>query len=295
VSGPQDHVHGGQYAIRRRPDRCVVPVQFRYRPPMKPERALVELRALRAAAEDPEVRRPGAAHDTWKAKAIALLRNALGAESPTLERFADFRYHIGIWTGAPGEAERDRQYFSERVTRAAALLDAAIYEVDLMADGQQPESRGTPVPGPETVFLVHGHDGAARHEVARFIERITGKPPVILDEQAGQGQTLVEKFEAHAGTATYAIVLATPDDVGRVRSADPSADKPRARQNVVFELGYFFGKLGRHRVAVLGSGVEKPSDVDGLVYIAYPGGNWQIELAKELHTAGVSLDMARLL
>jgi predicted nucleotide-binding protein len=64
---------------------------------------------------------------------------------------------------------------------------------------------------------------------------------------------------------------------------------------VVFELGFFFGKLGRKRVAVLNSGVEKPSDVDGLAYITYPAGNWQVELAKELHAAGVAVDMTRLL
>lgn len=145
------------------------------------------------------------------------------------------------------------------------------------------------------MFLVHGHDGAAKHEVARFVERITGKSPVILDEQVNRGRTLVEKFEAHATTAAYAIVLVTPDDVGRVNGTDPATDQPRARQNVVFELGYFFGKLGRNRVAVLNSGVKKPSDVDGLVYIGYPAGNWQVELAKELHAAGVPVDMIRLL
>jgi predicted nucleotide-binding protein len=125
------------------------------------------------------------------------------------------------------------------------------------------------------VFLVHGHNGAAKHEVARFVERITGKAPVILDEQTSRGRTLIEKFETHAATAAYAIVLATPDDVGRINGTDPATDQPRARQNVVFELGYFFGKLGRDRVTVLNSGVEKPSDVDGLAYIDYPASNWK--------------------
>lgn len=105
----------------------------------------------------------------------------------------------------------------------------------------------------------------------------------------------MEKSEAHATTAAYAIVLATPDDVGRANNADPAADQPRARQNVVFELGYFFGKLGRDRVAVLNSGVEKPSDVNGLAYISYPAGNWQVELANELNAANVPVDMTSLL
>lgn len=261
------------------------------------DRALVELKALKEAASTAKVQREGATHDGWKAKVIVVMRQALGDQSTTLDRFTDLRYTVGIWTGAPGEAEDDRRYFASQVARAVALIDAAIYEIELMTEGQSTETEPVPgvPPGAETVFLVHGHNGAAKHEVARFVERITGKPPVILDEQANRGQTLAEKFETHATTAVYAIVLATPDDVGRVSGTAPAIDQPRARQNVVFELGYFFGKLGRDRVAVLNSGVEKPSDVDGLVYINFPANNWQVELAKELHMAGVTVDMARLL
>ncbi|MCA1606184.1 MAG: nucleotide-binding protein [Acidobacteria bacterium] len=264
---------------------------------MRSDRALVEMKALKEAAATAEVQRSSAAHDAWKAKVIVVMRQALGDQSTTLDRFTNLRYTVGLWTGAPVEAERDRRYFASQVTRAAALIDAAIYEVELMAEGQSVETQPVPGISPDTatVFLVHGHNGAAKHEVARFIERITGKPPVILDEQANQGRTLMEKFEAHANTAAYAIVLATPDDVGRIQGTDPATDQPRARQNVVFELGYFFGKLGRDRVAVLNNGVEKPSDVDGLAYISYPASNWQVELAKELHTAGVSVDMNRSL
>jgi hypothetical protein len=161
---------------------------------MRSDRTLAELKALREAAATPEVQREGPAHDAWNAKTIMVMRQALGDKSTTLDRFTNLSYFIGVWNGAPGEVERDRQYFASQVTRAAALIDAAIYEVELMADGQ---SAGTePVPGisagAETVFLVHGHNGAAKHEVARFVGRITGKSPVILDEQAIRGQTLVE-------------------------------------------------------------------------------------------------------
>lgn len=261
---------------------------------MKLDRALTELRALKEAAATPEVQRSGAEHDAWRAKTLVVMRQALGEESTTLKQFDKFRYQIGVWSGAPGEAERDRRYFASRVTRAVALIDAAIYEVELAAEGQEPASEQAIVPGSDTVFLVHGHDGSAKYDVARFVERVTGRPPVILDEQANQGWTLVEKFEANAATARFAIVLLTPDDLGRARDGS-AADQPRARQNVVFELGFFFGKLGRHRVAVLNKGVEKPSDVDGLAYINYPAGNWQVELAKELHEAGVPVDMTRLI
>ncbi len=145
----------------------------------------------------------------------------------------------------------------------------------------------------ETVFLVHGHDHGARHEVARVIQQLTGAEPVILDEQASRGRTLVEKFEQHATAARFAVVLLTADDIGGPR--DGMRQQPRARQNVVFELGYFFGTLGRdHVVVLITAGVEKPSDVDGLGYIRYPDGDWKVELAREMTAAGLHADRTKL-
>ena len=108
---------------------------------------------------------------------------------------------------------------------------------------------------PDTIFLVHGHD-QARHEIARFLERITKDVEVVvLSEQASRGRTVIEKFEEHGAVASFAVVLLTPDDIGRAVTA--SETMPRARQNVVFELGYFYGKLGRDRVVVLNKGMSR--------------------------------------
>ena len=144
-----------------------------------------------------------------------------------------------------------------------------------------------------SVFVVHGHDQAIRETVAGFIERI-GLEVVILHEQPNQGRTLIEKFEAHS-TVAYAVVLLTPDDT--VRSQASEATIARARQNVIFELGYFFGTLGRQRVAALYvPGVELPTDVSGLAYIQVDAnGAWKFLLAKELAAAGLPVDSSRLL
>lgn len=155
-----------------------------------------------------------------------------------------------------------------------------------------PAETGGPVN--QKIFIVHGHDNAALQETARVLERATGLEVVILREQPNGGRTLIEKFEEHAGEAAYAVVLLTADDEGGVISS--SVRQPRARQNVVFELGFFFGRLGRQNVAVLiANGVEQPSDVDGLAYIELDSaGAWRWTLGRELMRGGIDVDMKRI-
>jgi predicted nucleotide-binding protein len=138
---------------------------------------------------------------------------------------------------------------------------------------------------PAAIFLVHGRDTGSKYEVARWLEQSVSADVVILDEQANRGQTIIEKFQAHADAAKFAVVLLTSDDVGGVHGGDL---RPRARQNVIFELGYFYGKLGRERVAVLNDGVEEPSDFLGSGYISFSG-NWKDLLGRELRAAGFDL------
>lgn len=140
------------------------------------------------------------------------------------------------------------------------------------------------------VFIVHGRDEAAKEAVARFIEQL-GLHSVVLHEMPNGGRTIIEKFEEYSNVG-FAVVLLTPDDIG----ASPEQReqmKPRARQNVILELGYFLGKLGRNRVCLLyKEGVEIPSDYHGVLYVPMDTGNgWRLELAKELKHAGFKIDM----
>ena len=140
------------------------------------------------------------------------------------------------------------------------------------------------------VFLVHGHDEGSRESVARYIEGL-GLTAIILHEQASEGRTIIEKLEHHADVS-FAIVLLTPDDVGAAHDERDEL-RLRARQNVVLELGYFVGKLGRRRVCALHKGsVELPSDYAGVVYIPFDDtGGWRLPLARELKAAGFSIDL----
>jgi len=142
------------------------------------------------------------------------------------------------------------------------------------------------------VFIVHGHDDAARQTVCRFVERL-GLEAIILHEQLNQGQTIIEKFERYSDVG-FAIAILSPDDLGRSKQAKKL--NTRARQNVILELGYFIGKLGRNRVCSLKTGdVEIPSDILGVIWQDMDNvGAWQLRVAREMQAAGYNIDLNRL-
>lgn len=142
------------------------------------------------------------------------------------------------------------------------------------------------------VFIVHGHDGESKEKVARFVERMELEA-IILHEQASGGKTIIEKIEEYSDV-NFAIVLLTPDDVGGL-AKNPENILPRARQNVIVELGYMIAKLDRSKVCLLNKGVEMPSDFYGVVYLELDDKEaWKINLAKEMKKAGLEVDMNKL-
>ncbi|WP_280288897.1 TIR domain-containing protein [Pseudomonas sp. BN417] len=140
------------------------------------------------------------------------------------------------------------------------------------------------------VFVVYGHDAAARNELEAMLRRWKLEP-LILDQLPSEGQTIIEKLEKYTAEVRFAVVLATPDDEGyRARHEDEKAF--RARQNVVMELGMMLALLGRKNVAILmkqQDNMERPSDIQGLLYIPFKD-NLQKDagllLAKEMKTQG---------
>ncbi len=140
-----------------------------------------------------------------------------------------------------------------------------------------------------SVFIVHGHDESAKANVARLVEKL-GMEAIILHEQPNQGRTIIEKLESNAASVGFAIVLLTPDDT------IDSNGKKRARQNVIMELGYFCGLLGRNKVCVLyKENVEIPSDCLGLAYIPLDSNEgWHLKLAKEMKEAKLDVDLNKI-
>ncbi len=181
---------------------------------------------------------------------------------------------------------RDKIAFLEQLIEKADLIKCDVEE-PLKKDKDLPREKST------SIFIVHGHDIAIQQSVARVVEKLKLKP-IILNEQPNAGRTIIEKFESHSDVG-FAIVLLTADDEGK--AVKETSLQMRARQNVILELGYFIGKLGRKNVLPLyTNGVEIPNDIHGLLYVQLDGsGHWRFEIAKELREAGYSIDLNDLI
>jgi predicted nucleotide-binding protein len=208
------------------------------------------------------------------------------------------------WTPIAVSADRPTPLYQyqngvkNNIARSNALLNEAIRSLtEDIGDSEarmlivSPSSTDKKEPS-RRVFIVHGHDEGARESVARFIEQI-GMEAVILHERPNKGRTIITKFRDETKDVGFAIVLMTPDDHGGKIGLSA---QPRARQNVVFELGFFIGALGPEKVAALVKGdVERPSDYDGVVYISLDDGSWKANLAKELEAAGIDVDWNKVM
>lgn len=142
------------------------------------------------------------------------------------------------------------------------------------------------------VFIVHGHNEGMKQSVARTVEKLKLEP-IILHEQPNKGNTIIEKFEEYSDV-TLAIVILSADDAGYSEKEGAQKVKPRARQNVIFELGYFIGKLGRDRVLALfetRSNYELPSDYSGVLFVPYDEKQaWKYELVREMKLLGMEVN-----
>lgn len=170
-----------------------------------------------------------------------------------------------------------------------AILRTVTSEMQKEKVPVRPKRESKTKPITKKVFVVHGHDVGAREGVARYLEHLKLEP-IILQEQASEGRTIIEKVEKYSDVS-YAVVLLTPDDYLDVLDEKGKAVKRvrRARQNAVLELGYFLSRLGRRRVAALLKGdIELPSDYGGVVYIPLDEHEgWKARLEKELKAAGM--------
>ncbi|MBU9545518.1 nucleotide-binding protein [Burkholderia multivorans] len=283
-----------------RPTRVTLTVDQMRRGIARLERVIAEIDAF-----DPSMltERWGATQRSLEATIDGALTSIFDHGTVEYNRYADATnldhgpVVIGYRDHPRDNSREARQYVAEGKVRSIEILRSAIkWLEDELQDATEIEpvaTTTTAVASTSTkVFIVHGHDNTALQSVARFIEQI-GFNAIILSEQANQGRTIIEKIEAH-GDVGFAVVLLTPDDVGG-KTVD--SVRPRARQNVLLELGYFIARLGRARVCSLAKGdLEIPTDFAGVVWEQLDdGGTWKTALARELKAAGYAIDWNRVM
>lgn len=246
----------------------------------------------------------GLSHDSpaiteWKRNVENAITFTFPESSRHIKDFQDVDYdpHIALVDDPLDPTSRHRndhllqQAHIRGLDSAAAILRSMITEVKeyWRDDTKQPSAPEVPQPvNTNLVFLIHGRDHGTRDSVARFLESL-GLEVEILEEQADQGLTTIEKFEQNA-SGGFVVALLTPDDVGGLNAGEL---KPRARQNVIFELGYFVRAVGRARVrALVKDDVEIPSNYWGVLYISLDEhGGWKLKLAQEMKSAGLTVDL----
>lgn len=233
---------------------------------------------------------------TWRRKFTQFLNDNLPGEVSTLNsKLAHFGFVI-----RRGESDAQR-FWREDGETMLSYIDSLILDVEndeydtpgVEEESQDSVREQSKTVARESVFIVHGHDGEAKERTARFLEKL-GFKPIILQEKASRGLTVIEKIEKYSNVG-FAIVLYTPDDMGNTAAeAKDGRLLSRARQNVVFEHGYLIGKIGRQNVVPLVEGsLELPSDISGIVYIN--DRDWQFDIAKEMKDAGYAIDFNKLL
>ena len=242
-----------------------------------------------AVANNESMRAADRKLNAWSDYNVELLRQSFNTE----EQAVQYQDSVRTYSfGGSGSFAEDKAELIRRIGKHVAALESVEGRIDLW----ESEAPAAPVPPPKAatpasrrVFVVHGRDAEAKATVARFLSRLSLEP-IILHEQPNQGRTLIEKFEMFADVR-FAIVLLTPDDAGHPRDT-PEDSQPRPRQNVVLELGYFLGKLGRSNVcALVRSPIELPTDYDGVVYVPMDDGEgWKLQLAKEIRSV-IPIDM----
>jgi predicted nucleotide-binding protein len=234
----------------------------------------------------------------WKDDVVRFLKKMYGLDSHEATAFDQIEYYnfyltVDVDNGRwHGNKSKEKDVFQKGLK--TAILYLKNYESDKGIDNEERIQKNTnETVNNEHIFIVHGRNDGVKAQVANFLLKL-GIKPIILHEQMNKGKTIIEKFEKHSDVKA-SIILFTSDDVGKFK--DDSEFEKRARQNVIFEAGYFIGKLGREfTIILLEHGLKMPSDLAGYIYFEIDQNErWQLDIAKELKGMKFDIDMNDLI
>jgi predicted nucleotide-binding protein len=228
---------------------------------------------------------------TFKIRTQNIVAKHLSDNSPAMALVAE-----GLASYTEGNEPAKFEIAKTNLVKSLQILSLTLKN-DVYGELKQEKSTPISVALSNKVFIVHGHDQGLKTDVERFLHEV-GLEPVVLHREADEGATIIEKFEKHSDVG-FAFILLTPDEISYTTDqvGIPEPDKTieyRARPNVIFEFGYFVGKLGRKRVCCLHKGdVVVPSDLDGLVYKKVDNSidAQAYAIIKELKAAGYKISM----
>lgn len=227
----------------------------------------------------------------WRTRVESFIKSRFGENSVPYEALSK-----GLGIRVLGNEQKS--FENAKALMLGALRGAEIsFGDDSLQEVGRPHVSDTGVNRTNKVFVVHGHDHKAKNELEVFLREV-GLEPVVLHRQPDEGQTIIEKFEKHSDVG-FAFVILTPDEIAYTADQDSLEDSVRkkeyrARPNVIFEYGYFAGKLGRNRVCCLYTGdVTLPSDLNGLIYKKFSTGIDEAgySIMKELKAAGYNINV----
>ena len=218
----------------------------------------------------------------WKKRADRLIGKNYGSNSIEFKQFNEIQYDAKIFN------KYDTR--TSFVTQCRVGLEKAKELLAEFLEEWEDDSMQNKYFNNKQAFIVHGHDEQLKIQVARLLEQ-QNIDAIILHEQPNAGKTIIEKIE-HYSDVGAAVILFTPDDSGKANNQTDYM--PRARQNVVFEAGYFMGYLGRDKIipVVTDSSIELPSDLQGVVYTS--SDMWQFKIVQELKAIGFDVDMNKV-
>lgn len=218
----------------------------------------------------------------WKERsARKLTENINPAEGKKLAAKRKMSFRMGDPVGNLVDEAQMYEGFLIALSQEVADHPEEILDRPAPAPQEESDSVAAPAPKGNAVFIVHGHDELNLLRLKELLRDRYTLEPIVLAGEAGKGRSIIEKFEDEAQRAAFAFVLLTPDDVIRKNEDEYS----QARPNVIFELGWFYGRLGRDRVCILfKKGTKIHSDLDGVSRIEFDGSvvDKVAEIEKEL-------------
>jgi predicted nucleotide-binding protein len=209
---------------------------------------------------------------------IDLFNDVLGPNSYSHQIEGEFNEGICNFIGSPSFKSVENilsvvRAALTRFARSPELLSRKLVEKDLRHR--------------ENVFVIHGRDEAKWRELKDILQSQFRLNPIVLSEQPDAGcKTLIEKFEHYAETCCYAIAVFTPDD----EVTYDTGTYLQARPNVIYELGWFCGRLRRSgAMLLLKEGTSVFSDFGGIIQKRFTNNISEkvIDIRRDLVSAGI--------